>query len=48
MSAKPSLAFGATGGAGYPALTVYGLTLAFFQGPEIFSKAIDTLTKQKK
>jgi hypothetical protein len=36
------------GGAGYPALTVYGLTLAFFQGPEIFAKAIDALTKHKK
>jgi hypothetical protein len=36
------------GGAGYPALTVYGLTLAFWQGPEIFAKAIDALTKNKK
>jgi hypothetical protein len=36
------------GGAGYSALTIYGLTLAFWQGPEIFSKAIDAMTKQKK
>jgi hypothetical protein len=36
------------GGAGYPALTVYGLTLAFWQGPEIFAKAIDALVKNKK
>jgi len=36
------------GGAGYPGLTIYGLTLAFWQGPEIFSKAIDAMTKGKK
>jgi hypothetical protein len=36
------------GGAGFPAVTVYGLTLAFWQGPEIFSKAIDAMTKRKK
>jgi hypothetical protein len=36
------------GGAGYSALTVYGLTLAFWQGPEIFAKAIDALVKNKK
>jgi SepF-like predicted cell division protein (DUF552 family) len=36
------------GGAGYSALTIYGLTLAFWQGPEMFSKAIDALTKHRK
>lgn len=36
------------GGAGYSALTIYGLTLAFWQGPEMFSKAIDALTRQPK
>ncbi|MFK4488875.1 hypothetical protein [Bradyrhizobium sp. USDA 336] len=36
------------GGAGYSALTIYGLTLAFWQGPEMFSKAIDVLTRQPK
>jgi RNA polymerase-interacting CarD/CdnL/TRCF family regulator len=36
------------GGAGYPAFTVYGLTLAFWQGPEIFSKAIEAMAKRKK
>jgi nucleoside 2-deoxyribosyltransferase len=36
------------GGAGYSALTIYGLTLAFWQGPEMFSKAIDTLVERKK
>jgi hypothetical protein len=36
------------GGAGYPVLTIYGLTLAFWQGPEIFSKAIDAMTKRNK
>ena len=36
------------GGAGYPGVTIYGLTLAFWQGPEIFSKAIEAMTKRKK
>jgi len=36
------------GGAGYPGATIYGLTLAFWQGPEIFSKAIEAMTKRKK
>jgi len=36
------------GGAGYPGATIYGLTLAFWQGPEIFSKAIETFAKRKK
>jgi hypothetical protein len=36
------------GGAGFPAVTLYGLTLAFWQGPEMFAKAIDVLTKRKK
>jgi len=36
------------GGAGYPGATIYALTLAFWQGPEIFSKAIDAFTKRKK
>lgn len=35
------------GGAGYPALTIYGLTLAFWQGPEIFSKAIEAVAKRE-
>jgi nucleoside 2-deoxyribosyltransferase len=35
------------GGAGYPGATIYGLTLAFWQGPEIFSKAIEAMTKRK-
>jgi hypothetical protein len=34
------------GGAGYSALTIYGLTLAFWQGPEMFSKAIDALARR--
>ncbi|WP_342724629.1 hypothetical protein AAFG07_37445 [Bradyrhizobium sp. B097] len=36
------------GGAGYSAFTIYGLTLAFWQGPEMFSKAIDALAKRKR
>ena len=36
------------GGAGYSGLTIYGLTLAFWQGPEMFAKAIDAMTKRKK
>jgi nucleoside 2-deoxyribosyltransferase len=36
------------GGAGYSAVTIYALTLAFWQGPEIFSKAVDAMTKRKK
>lgn len=36
------------GGAGYPGATIYGLTLAFWQGPEIFSKAIEAFAKRKK
>jgi hypothetical protein len=36
------------GGAGYPGATIYALTLAFWQGPEMFSKAIDAFTKRKK
>jgi len=36
------------GGAGYPGATIYGLTLAFWQGPEIFSEAIEAMTKRKK
>ena len=36
------------GGAGYSGITIYGLTLAFWQGPEIFSKAIDAMIDRKK
>lgn len=36
------------GGTGLSALPIYGLTLAFWQGPEMFAKAIDALTKRKK
>jgi nucleoside 2-deoxyribosyltransferase len=36
------------GGAGYPGATIYGLTLAFWQGPEVFSKTIEAITKRKK
>lgn len=36
------------GGSGLSALTVYGLTLAFWQGPEIFAKAIDAFAKRRK
>ncbi|MEY9161630.1 hypothetical protein [Bradyrhizobium japonicum] len=36
------------GGAGFSAIAIYGLTLAFWQGPEAFAKAIDALTKRKK
>lgn len=36
------------GGAGYPGATIYGLTLAFWQGPEIFAKAIEHLGKRRK
>jgi nucleoside 2-deoxyribosyltransferase len=36
------------GGAGYSGLTIYGLTLAFWQGPEMFAKAIDAMAKRKK
>jgi len=35
-------------GAGYPGATICGLTLAFWQGPEIFSEAIEAMTKRKK
>jgi hypothetical protein len=36
------------GGAGYSAFTIYGITLAFWQGPEVFTKAIEAITKRKK
>ena len=36
------------GGAGYSASTIYGITLAFWQGPEIFTKAIEVIAKRKK
>jgi hypothetical protein len=36
------------GGTGLSALTIYTITLAFWQGPETFTKAIDALTKRKK
>ena len=35
------------GGAGFSAVTVYTLTLAFWQGPEIFAKAIEALKGKK-
>jgi hypothetical protein len=36
------------GGAGYSAFAIYGITLAFWQGPEVFTKAIEAITKRKK
>ncbi|MGY3690531.1 hypothetical protein ACVIGA_000611 [Bradyrhizobium sp. USDA 3240] len=36
------------GAAGYPVMTIYGLTLAFWQGPEIFSKAIEAMAKRNR
>jgi hypothetical protein len=36
------------GGAGYSAFTIYGVTLAFWQGPEVFTKAIEAIAKRKK
>jgi hypothetical protein len=36
------------GGAGYSAFTIYGITLAFWQGPEVFTKAIKAITKRDK
>jgi hypothetical protein len=36
------------GGAGYSAFTIYGITLAFWQGPEVFMKAIEAITKRDK
>lgn len=36
------------GGAGYSAFTIYGITLAFWQGPEVFTKAIEAIAKRKK
>jgi hypothetical protein len=35
-------------GAGYSAFSIYGITLAFWQGPEVFTKAIEAITKRKK
>jgi hypothetical protein len=36
------------GGAGYSGITIYGLTLAFWEGPAVFSKAIEAMTNRKK
>jgi hypothetical protein len=36
------------GGAGYPGATIYALTLSFWQGPEIFSRAVEAMTQRKK